>query len=114
MSEPRALVKNAADPKQVKNAEDALRLDQDQQDNDWREIIHMPSGAGKRIIQYLLAQAGVSRSVWSPSAAIHRDAGRQEMGHLVLRRIVECDPKAGAEILLESYVRELEGEKRNG
>lgn len=110
MTEQKSLVKNVADPVQVKRAEDKLKLAREQRRNDWNELISLPSGAGMRIVEYLCAECGVARSPWSQSAAIHRDAGHQEIGHLIMRRVVEANPQKAAEMLIGAYKRELEGE----
>lgn len=110
MIEQKSLVKNVADPEQVKKAGDKVKFAREQQRNDWNEIISLPSGAGKRIIEYLCAECGIARSPWSQSAAIHRDSGHQEIGHLIMRRVVEANPQKAAEMLIEAYKRELQGE----
>lgn len=104
-----SLVKNLADPEQVKRAGDKIKLAQMQAENDMRTLLAMPEY--RRFVAWLFAECRISASVWSPSAAIHRDAGRQELGHAVARKIVEVDKKALSELLTDAYERELQGEK---
>lgn len=110
MAEQKALVGNVADPEQIKNASKKISEANLQRQNDMRELLSLRSGAFKRFCQMMLAECKVCTTVWSQSAAIHRDAGRQEIGHLLLRRIVEVDQAACAELLTEGYKKELEGE----
>lgn len=110
MEEQKSLVRNVADPVQIKKASDKLDLARIQRLNDWNELLSLPSGAGKRVLEYLCAECGVAKSPWSQSAAIHRDCGRQEVGHLIMRRIIEANAQKGAEMLIDAYKRELQGE----
>lgn len=103
-----SLVKNIADPDQVKKAGDKVRLAQLQAENDMRTLLAMPEF--RRFIAWLFAECRICSSVWSASAAIHRDAGRQELGHAVARKIVEVDKRALAELLTAGYEKELQGE----
>lgn len=102
------LVRNAADPEQVKKAGDKLKLAQMQRENDMRTLLAMPEF--RRFVAEMFAECRISSSVWSPSAAIHRDAGRQELGHYIARKIVQVDEKALAELLTDAYKKELQNE----
>lgn len=106
----KSLVKNVADPEQVKKAAEKVADARALAAKDMYELLNMPSGAFKRFVANMLAETRVSQSVWSQSAAIHRDAGRQEIGHLICRKVVEVDEKALAELLTDAYKKELEGE----
>jgi hypothetical protein len=85
----RAVVRNAADPRQVKRAE---RLDRDSAamfTGNLREVLATP--AGRLVLWELVARAGVYKSIWTPNSEIHYRAGRQDYGHELLASILEAD-----------------------
>lgn len=110
MSEQKSLVANVADPVQIKKAGERIKTAEMKRKNNMRTLLAMPGGEFKSYVALLLAETRVSQSIWSQSAAIHKDAGRQEIGHLILRHIVEVDEQACAALLTEAYKKEIEGE----
>ena len=103
-----SLVRNAADPQQIERANKKLALSDMKRQNDMRVLLALPEF--RRFVGWLFAECRISKSVWSQSAAIHRDAGRQEVAHSVALKIVEVDPPVLADLLTDSYKRELSGE----
>lgn len=93
------------EPEQAKESGARQRFKRDQELDDIRSIIATESG--RRFLARLLAHCKVSRSVWQPSAAIHRDAGIQEVGHFVLGEVVAADRRAAADFLTEAYEQSL-------
>lgn len=88
MSEPRALVKNAADPNQVRNAE---RMEKRRQRDRIAALqATLQTQAGRAALMDILEDCGVFRSIWSPSAQIHYNAGQQDVGHQLQARIIEA------------------------
>lgn len=89
MAEPRALVQNASDPQQVRFA---VRKERQEQER-YRAALAgvMRTVEGRALLWNLLERAGVFRSVWSPSAAIHYNAGRQDFGHELMAWMLEVD-----------------------
>lgn len=87
-------VTNAADKGQVEKARKAEKQASQQELVDMREILAMPSGAGRRIFWQLLEECKVFGSVWHPSALIHYQSGQQDVGHLLLARIMDAHPAA--------------------
>lgn len=87
--DPRADVRNAADPQQVKRAGRKER-DRDAR-KAWalRRVLEAPEG--RLLVWELLADAGVFRSIWHPSAAIHYNAGRQDFGHELMAAVIALD-----------------------
>lgn len=83
------MVRNAADPTQVRRAErkekDAavVRLEQ------LKAV--MSTEVGRAVMWDLLERTGVYRSIWHPSAEIHYRAGRQDFGHELQALILEAD-----------------------
>jgi len=85
----RAAVSNAADVKQVKHAG---RKDQERRQLEiaaLREILKLP--AGRLVLWNVLTHCKVFESIWHPSALIHANAGRQDVGHWLLAEIAEAD-----------------------
>jgi hypothetical protein len=75
----RALVRNAADPQQVRRAARKERELEEQFLEALRVATSTPEG--RLVFRTLLEKLGVYRSVWEPSAKIHYNAGRQDAGH---------------------------------
>lgn len=92
MSEP--IVKNAADKAQVERARKDEKQRAQQEILDLKEILSMPSGAGRRLFWALLEECKVFESVWHPSALIHYQSGQQDVGHKLLARIMDAHPAA--------------------
>lgn len=82
-----------------------VRLGREKELDDVRAVLSTPGG--RRFIARLLSHCSVSRSIWEPSAAIHRNAGIQEVGHYILSEVVAADSKVGSEMLVEAYESEL-------
>jgi hypothetical protein len=101
-------MKNASNPKQIANATKNARQQRIIHLQDMKDV--MASVQGKKILHWILAECRVHQSVWQPSAAIHRDAGKQEIGHLIMRDMVEADRTLAAAMVAEAYYREIEGE----
>jgi hypothetical protein len=51
-----------------------------------------------------VCQAGVFESVWSPSALIHYNAGRQDQGHKLIALLVQVDEEGY--LLMEREARQ--------
>lgn len=89
MSEPRAEVKNAADPKQVRRAS--------QRTADQAELFRaalvlvMGTAPGRLALWELLTLAGVYGSVFAPDATIYYRAGRQDFGHELIALLLAAD-----------------------
>jgi hypothetical protein len=52
----------------------------------------MQSSQGRRLMRRILHYCDVFSPIWHPSAMIHRNAGRQELGQDLLRFIQEESP----------------------
>ena len=92
MSDQRALVRNAADPQQVRRA---ARKEADAEAMllaGLKELQATPTG--RFVFRSLLERLGVFRSVWENSARIHYNAGRQDAGHELMALLVQADENA--------------------
>ena len=88
MSE-RPAVANAADRSQVANA---ARKDQDRAlrfDRDLKAVLG--TREGRNVLWHYLGECKVFESIWHPSALIHAQAGRQDVGHMILKDINDTD-----------------------
>lgn len=85
----KALVKNAADKTQVKDASRKERFSRDDQLSDIREVL--ASISGRRFVWRVLEKCQTFGSVWEPSAKIHYNSGQQDIGHFILAEITQAD-----------------------
>lgn len=99
-SEDRALVKNAADEKQVKKGADRAKNIRDKELEDIYAI--MSTAPGRRFMWRLLSHCGVYSSIWEASAKIHYNAGKQDVGHFLLAEIVQTNEELYSLMVKES------------
>lgn len=92
----RSLVRNAADPKQVKRAERKAREAREKYLLALQTVLQ--TYEGRRVFWELLSTAGVFRSIWHPSAEIHYNAGRQDFGHELMADCIEADEVSFAQM----------------
>lgn len=95
-----AMVKNAADPEQVKNAVTKTNLKRDDELNDLRYLLTLPQF--RRFVWRLLKFCKVFETIWSPSALIHYNSGQQDVGHFVTAEVVSADPEALVKMMVEN------------
>jgi len=88
VSEARTLVRNAADPDQVKRAGRKVDDIATQRRNRLRAVMETPEG--RAFLWDLLNELKVYESVWHPSALIHYNAGVQDAGHKLMARMVDA------------------------
>ena len=101
------ITKNAADESQVRQAGEKEKRGRERAISDLACVLGSPEG--RRFCQRLLDICRVSDSIWHASALIHYRSGAQDVGHLIVKDILEASPAIGAAMLAESY----QGEKRN-
>jgi hypothetical protein len=89
-----SVVRNAADPKQVKEGRKAERRRRQEEMDDLRAILRLPGG--QRFVWGLLAQGGVYRQSFAGSESHLTDfnEGRRSIGLRVLADVTEADPAA--------------------
>jgi hypothetical protein len=88
----RALVRNAADPAQVRRA--ARKADDTEADKRARLRAVLQTALGRAAMWDLLERAGVFRSIYDTSARIHYNAGRQDFGHELMAALLDADEHA--------------------
>jgi hypothetical protein len=84
----KSLVKNAADEKQVKKAKQKEKSKRDFEIEDMKAVLR--TAEGRRFIWRILEQCNVFGSIWHPSAAIHHNAGKQDLGHFLMGEVSEA------------------------
>jgi hypothetical protein len=82
------LVTNAADEKQLKNAEAREKLLRDQELSDLALVAS--TSQGRRFLWRMLERTRVFESIWENSARIHYNSGQQDFGHFLMSEIIEC------------------------
>jgi hypothetical protein len=100
---------NAADEGQVKRAGEKEKRGRERDIRDLRTVLALPEG--RRFCQRLIEVCGVSSSIWHASAIIHYRSGAQDVGHLLIRDILEANSGLGAQMLAESYKDTLKGDE---
>lgn len=105
----RALVKNAADPKQVGIAKKREADDRELELADLRAVLMLPEG--RRFLWRVLGKCQVFGSVFDQVPTQQAfNSGRQDVGHFLMSEITEADDKQLLVMMQESQARE---EKRN-
>lgn len=111
MTEPRAMVRNASDRKQVEEAKKKEKLRKTQEREDLRTVLALP--AGRRFLWRLLEHCKVFGSVWHASALIHYNSGIQDVGHFLMEEIEEADRAAFLLMINERQPKEIEDDGDN-
>ena len=96
----KALVKNAANEKQVKKAEKKEISTRDLELKDLKEVLETPSG--RRVMWRVLEKCKVFETIWEASAKIHYNSGQQDVGHFIMAEIVDADERYLLEMMKEN------------
>lgn len=102
--EPRAEVKNAADPQQVQRAKRKAQRADERRLDAFRAVMATP--AGRMVMWDLIGSAGVCRSVFnSHEGRQNYNIGRQDFGHELVATLLEADETLY--LLMEKEARAL-------
>lgn len=96
-----SLIKNAADPKQVDEAEKKEKWSRKQEIEDMQFMLSTMQG--RRVLWRFLSHCKVFESIWHPSALIHFHSGRQDVGHFIMSEISEADQEGFLKMMQENY-----------
>jgi len=107
------VVGNAASRKQLETARQKEQLEAEQWLADIRELLHLESGAGRRVLWGVLAQCKVLESIWVQSSEIYYNAGRQDIGHWILAQLEKADQRALLSLMEEQYNHTLKEQRTN-
>lgn len=103
MADDRALVKNAADPKQVKHAERAEKKARELELADLRELLKTESG--RRFVFRVMGYCKLFSDIWDPSSRIHFNAGIQHVGNWLLAEVTASDEESFFTMMRENQAR---------
>jgi len=105
--DPRAEVKNAADPQQVKGAARRQQRREARRLAAYHEV--MTTVAGRAVMWDLISQAGVFRSVFNPHDGMQSfNIGRQDFGHELMGLLLRVDAEGQLYLQMEKEARALE------
>lgn len=105
MATDRALVRNAADPKQVGIAAKREKDDRENELVDVRAVLGTVEG--RRFLWRMMAHCRVFGSVFDPQPTLTAfNAGRQDVGHFLMAEITAADEQRLLEMMNESQARE--------
>ena len=109
-----SLVKNAADPQQVRAATQKERFRRKDELDDVRFLLS--TSQGRRFLWRLLDHCRVFASIYETSAVIHYNAGQQDIGHFLMAEIVAADQAGFLTLMKEHYgkVDEPEAKEQEG
>lgn len=86
-------------PKQDQDAAKERRK-RERELNDMRSLLS--TQAGRRFVWRLLEETKVFGSIWHPSAAIHHNSGKQDVGHFVMGEVLAAREDALIEMMKEA------------
>lgn len=104
MTEPKALVRNAADPEQVKAAGEAEEFDLGNFDQYLSEI--MGTYGGRFVVWTFLGWCRVFESIMETSARVYYNSGQQDLGHRLLGEVICVSPEGYLQMQKEAWDRE--------
>lgn len=79
-------VRNAANPREVRAAQLLEERREDRYQGALKAV--MQTEAGRVVMAHLIRRAGVMRSIWDQSSAVHYNAGQQDFGHHIVADLV--------------------------
>lgn len=97
----KSLVSNAASEKQVKKASERENKILNNESNDLRSILSTLEG--RRVLWRILSECKTFGTIWHPSAAIHYNSGKQDLGHWLMGEITEAGEDYLFNMMKENY-----------
>lgn len=101
------LVTRASDPGQVTRSQQSEKYIRESQKKDLEKVVDTPEG--RRVLWGILEHCSTFQSIWHPSALIHYNAGKQDVGHFLLAQLNDLNPALMPRMMAEFY----EQRKRN-
>lgn len=113
MNEPIQGVRNAADPRQVRAAADRDKRKAQRVADAFHFVAS--SAQGREFLWELIGYCKTHESIWHPSAAIHYNAGVQDVGHYLEKMFNDHEPHAFISMMQEALKRReaSEGETKS-
>lgn len=103
MNKPR----NIADKAEVAKTKRKVKDRRNQELNDIRTVLSTVSG--RRLLWRMMEHTKTFGSIWEPSAKIHYNSGKQDVGHFIMAEIMEADPNLFMKMMKEKQ----KGDKNN-
>ena len=97
---PRPVVTNAADPAQLKEAAEREAAKEQQSRLAMAAIMQLPEG--RLVLWETLTFCRAFASVWDGSARIHYNSGQQDVGHYLMAKMADANPKAFAQMMIDN------------
>lgn len=97
----KSLVSNASSEKQVNAAGQAERHSRDCELDDLKSVLSKPEG--RRVLWRIMSECSTFGSIWHPSAAIHYNSGKQDLGHWLMGEITEAGEDLLFKMMKENY-----------
>lgn len=94
-------VQNASSEKQVKAAGAKVERRRNKELGDLQQVLARPEG--RRVIWRILEHCQTFGSIWHASAAIHYNAGKQDVGHFIMSEIAESGNENLFQLMKENY-----------
>lgn len=94
---------NYDDIKQRREDEEIIRT---KELNDIKSVL--AHAHGRRWLWKILAHCKTFESIWEPSAKIHYNSGRQDVGHFLMAEVSEADENLLFKMMKEGKTREME------
>lgn len=104
MAERKALVRNAADPEQVRIAGENEEFEHDDFDAYLSEM--MKSYGDRFVVWEFLGWCRVFESIMETSARVYYNSGQQDLGHKLMAKVIEVSPEAYLTMQREAMDRE--------
>lgn len=98
-------VTDAADKRQIKNAEQREKLLRDQELSDLAMVASTIQG--RRFLWRLIERCKVFETIWENSARIHYNAGQQDLGHFLMSEIVNTKQEIFFQMMKENKQEQI-------
>lgn len=112
MNDQKSYVKNAADPQQVKEAGRKQLWDKKREKEDMTYL--MNDKTFRRFMWRMIEYCDVFNDIWHPSAVIHRDAGRQRVGQVLIAMAKGADMEKFFQMWKENDQNTEDSDNDNG
>lgn len=101
---------NASDSGKIRDARKRDAAKAAQQKDDLIKILE--KDFGRRFVWRMLCECKVFESIWSPSALIHYNSGRQDVGHWLLAQVNDAQLDAILIMMTEHAKEKLNEDKK--
>lgn len=96
---------------QIKAQHERIRREREELEAAWRLVLKTP--VGRMVIWSLIEHCQPFQSIWDNSAKIHKNAGRQDVGHFILSQVEAADQEALFQMMREGKERQITAQAVN-